>query len=278
MSYFEFLIVFLLPPIGILAALNFYDRRRKKKTPSEYLAHRPWKVIFLLVLVAVIYTTPWDNYLVATSVWWYEPNQVTGTVIGWVPIEEYFFFVLQTTMTGLFTYTLARYLSLPVNRFSPSTPVRWLLSLTFLPLWFLSLLMLIAGWDEGTYLAILFVWAIPPIALQLAFGADILWYFRRLVLLAILVPTIYLAFADSLAIDAGTWTINPGKSLMIFIGGLPIEELIFFLTTNTLIVLGIILAGTIEGKVRLETILKSLRMKRNSIAEVASGQRGVAND
>jgi lycopene cyclase domain-containing protein len=112
----------------------------------------------------------------------------------------------------------------------------------------------------------------------MAFGADILWYFRRIVLLTILVPTIYLASADSLAIDAGTWTINPGKSLMIFISGLPIEEFIFFLTTNTLVVLGIILAGTIEGKIRLEEIIKSLRTKRNTFTEIASGKSGVAND
>ena len=57
----------------------------------------------LLVLIAVAYTTPWDNYLVATNVWWYDESLVTGLKLGWVPIEEYTFFVLQTLMTGLWT-------------------------------------------------------------------------------------------------------------------------------------------------------------------------------
>jgi len=270
MSYFEFLIVFLLPPIVILTTLNLYDQRRQRVLPSEFVANQLWKVILLLVLVAVLYTTPWDNYLVATSVWWYNPDLVTGIVIGWVPIEEYTFFVLQTVFTGLFTITLARYLPLPKTHFSPNTPIRWLLGLGLLPLWILSFLALIVGWDAGAYLVILLVWAIPPIALQLAFGADILWYFRRLVLLAILATTVYLALADSLAISSGTWTINPSKSLMVFIGSLPIEEFIFFLTTNTLIVLGITLACSKVGRLRLEKILTFTKTVRKSDTEISS--------
>ena len=52
-------------------------------------------------MVAVLYTTPWDNYLVATGVWWYDPHLVAGLVLGWVPIEEYTFFILQTLAMGL---------------------------------------------------------------------------------------------------------------------------------------------------------------------------------
>ena len=54
-----------------------------------------------LILVAVTYTTPWDNYLVATGVWWYDENLVTGVTFGYVPIKEYTFFVVQTVLTGM---------------------------------------------------------------------------------------------------------------------------------------------------------------------------------
>lgn len=273
MSYFEFLIVFLLPPIIILTTLNLFDQHRKRVLPPEFVTNQSWKIVLLLVVVAVLYTTPWDNYLVATSVWWYDPDLVTGFLIGWVPIEEYTFFVLQTIFTSLLTITLARYLPLPNTQFSPNTSLRWLLTLGLLPLWILSILALVVGWDAGTYLAILFVWAIPPIALQLAFGADLLWHFRRLVIVAILAPTFYLAFADSLAISTGTWTINPAKSLMIFLGSLPIEEFVFFLTTNTLIVLGITLACSKVGRLRLEKILTSIRMVQKSDTEISSASR-----
>jgi lycopene cyclase domain-containing protein len=270
MSYFGFLVVFLLPPIVILTALDFFDHRRKRALPSEFVVNRPWKVILLMVVVAVLYTTPWDNYLVATKVWWYDPGLVTGIVIGWVPVEEYTFFILQTIFTGLITFTLARYLPSPKTHYSSNNSMRWILALGLLPLWILSILAITAGWGAVAYLAILLVWAIPPVALQLAFGADILWYFRRLVLFAILAPTIYLAFADSLAISSGTWTINPEKSLMIFIGSLPIEEFIFFMTTNTLIVLGITLASSKIGRLRLKKILTSFRTARKSDIETCS--------
>lgn len=278
MSYVGFLIIYLLPPLGLLILLSVYDQRRGKAIPAEFNAIHPWKMILLMILIAVIYTTPWDNYLVATNVWWYDPRLVTGLVIGWVPIEEYVFFILQTALTGLLTITLARYLPLPKTHFLPKTPLRWLLSLSLLPLWILSILVIVTSWDAGTYLAILFIWAIPPIAMQLAFGADILWHFRRLVLLTILIPTLYLSFADSLAISTGTWTINPAKSLMFFVGSLPIEELIFFLTTNTLIVLGMTLACSKEGQTRFKTLFDQVMVKINALLKASSIQRGIAND
>jgi lycopene cyclase domain-containing protein len=96
------------------------------------------------------------------------------------------------------------------------------------------------------------VWALPPIMLQLAFGADILLRHYRLVLLTLLPLTFYLSAMDILAIGAGTWTIDPAQSLNILLAGrLPIEEFIFFLLTNTLIVFGMTLAIAAESRQRI---------------------------
>lgn len=115
----------------------------------------------------------------------------------------------------------------------------------------------------GTYLALELLWALPPIALQLAFGADILWRYRRLILLAIGPLTLYLSAADALAINWGTWTINPAKSLNIFIGGvLPIEEFLFFLLTNTLVTFGLVLIWAETSHSRL------LRLKHHLSAKI----------
>ena len=47
---------------------------------------------------------------------------------------------------------------------------------------------------------------------------------------------------DFLAIGAGTWTIDPAQTTGILLGGvLPIEEVVFFLLTNVLIVFGMVL-------------------------------------
>ena len=99
------------------------------------------------------------------------------------------------------------------------------------------------------------VWALPPIGLQLAFGADILWRYRRLVSLVIISLTPYLSASDALAITLGTWTINPEKSLDFLIAGLlPIEEFLFFLLTNTLITFGIVLVISEESYARFGSI------------------------
>ena len=61
-------------------------------------------------------------------------------------------------------------------------------------------------------------------------------------LAALLPPWLYLSAADYLAIGAGTWTIDPAQTTGILLGGvLPIEEVVFFLLTNVLIVFGMVL-------------------------------------
>lgn len=60
-------------------------------------------------MIALIYTTPWDNYLVASGVWFYDPARVWNIILGWVPLEEYIFFILQTILTGLIVAGLLRW-------------------------------------------------------------------------------------------------------------------------------------------------------------------------
>lgn len=84
-----------------------------------------------------------------------------------------------------------------------------------------------------------------------------LWRHRRAVITAIVLPTLYLSVADAIAIDGGTWTINPEQSLNIFLGGvLPIEEAVFFLLTNVLVVLGLTLFCAEESQGRVPVGLR----------------------
>lgn len=58
-------------------------------------------------------------------------------------------------------------------------------------------------------------------------------------LLPIALPTIYLWIVDTLALRRGTWVINTGTKFAVHLwDGLEIEEAIFFLLTNVLIVFG----------------------------------------
>ena len=252
MTYFGFLAIFLLSPIGLLLTLILWDRNQGREVPAALHAWPPAAAIFLHVIIAVLYTTIWDNYLVATRVWWYDPALVTGVTIAYVPIEEYTFFILQPILAGVWLLFLLQRLRLPaaqtqepgLNGVSTSRGVGLRIAAVVIAtaIWLGSIVLLVSGWQPGIYMGLELVWAIPPIALQLAFGADILWRYRQLVALAIIPLTLYLSMADAIAINSGIWTINPQKSIDLLLGGiLPIEEFLFFLLTNTLVTFGIVL-------------------------------------
>lgn len=251
MTYAAFLLQFLVVPIAILGVLAYRDRRRNKPPALARGLLSPPVALVLLIVIALIYTTPWDNHLVATGVWGYDPALVTGITLGWVPLEEYLFFILQPLLTGLGFLLLARRVRI-VAPFRPEIDIRSVSALVVCIVWLTSAALLVVGWNPVRYLSLELAWALPPIALQLLVGADILWHYRRVVIAAIVGATLYLCGVDLLAIRSGTWTINPDFSLGILLGGvLPVEEVIFFLVTNVLLVFGLTLGLAQESVTRL---------------------------
>ena len=223
-----------------------------------------WIAIGIHILLALIYTTPWDNYLVATGVWYYNPQLVTGIVLGYVPIEEYTFFILETLFAGLWWWFLARRQNPKAEKFIPSSKIRFGSFAVLCVLWIIFTALFFTGPPSLTYLSIIFFWALPPIALQLLFGADILWRHRKLVALTILPMALYLSVVDLLAITASTWTIAPDQSTGILLGGvLPIEEAIFFLVTVTLVTFGMTLFLADEARDRIQEWFSKLKTKKN---------------
>jgi lycopene cyclase domain-containing protein len=258
-TYFGFLAQFVVIPLALIGGLTLYDVAYRKKTRPARLSGLPaWLALAAHVIVALVYTTPWDNYLVATRVWWYDPQLVTGVTIGWVPIEEYTFFVLQTLLTGLWLLWLARHLPPPVD--APlRSKLRWGSASIVGLIWLASVVGLLSGWKPGVYLTIQLAWALPPIIFQLAFGADILYRYRGVILLTLIPTTLYLSAVDAVAIGAGTWTIDPAQSLEIYLGGvLPLEEFTFFLVTNTLVTFGMTLVLARESQARTPQGLQDL--------------------
>lgn len=255
MTYFGFLLRFLVVPILLLLVVHLVLYRRGRRLPDALRGMPAIPTLLAHILIALIYTTPWDNYLVATGVWYYNPELVTGIVFGYVPIEEYTFFILQPILTGLWLFLLAKIIDMgPSGEYERPNLRLWSVILVS-AIWLLSVIVLLSGWAPATYLTITLAWALPPIMLQLAIGADILWRYRRLIFWTLVPATVYLVIADSLAIGDGTWTIDPGQSFNIFINifgnQLPLEELVFFLLTNTLLVFGITLVIAQETQQRV---------------------------
>lgn len=95
MTYFGFLALFLLPPITLLLVLTRRVLRRQHVG-----------ALVLLMVIAFVYTTPWDNYLVIRGVWSFDTDKIINRFLWRVPLEEYLFYLLQVAMSGLFTIWL----------------------------------------------------------------------------------------------------------------------------------------------------------------------------
>ena len=108
MTYGQFLLFFLVPPIVVMAWLARHALNR-----------RALLALGALMLIAVVYTTPWDNYLVIRGVWSFDDDRIWNVFLWRVPLEEYLFYLLQVTLTGLFTLWLLRR-----AKTSPPTPPR----------------------------------------------------------------------------------------------------------------------------------------------------------
>ena len=237
MTYFQFLLAFLLPPIVVLTILV-------SKSDSLVKPRDIAKWITIIVVIAFTYTTPWDNYLVYKGVWFYGPDRVVGT-LGFVPFEEYAFFILQPILTGLWLVLILNKLKLEQRQ---NAPKLWRTSLV--AFWsvctLLGLLSLSASDQRLTYLGLILSWACPVLAGMCWLSADKFWRHLKAWSLAISVPTAYLWFADRFAIDQGIWDISNQFSLDLDPFGLPIEEAIFFLLTNILVVQGLLMFLPLE--------------------------------
>jgi len=260
MTYFSFLLRFLFIPILIFLTVMLWDNRNNKQILNFRNGRAVWIAIGIHVLLAVVYTTPWDNYLVATGVWYYNPKLVTGIVFGYVPIEEYTFFVVETILSGLWWWFLARRLSPPSAEFKPSKILVTISSSVLVLIWIVFTYLFFSDNQPITYLSIILFWALPAILPQLLFGADILWHYRKLVALAILIPGTYLSLMDIVALKDTTWSISPTQTTgILFFGILPLEEVVFFFITNVLIVFGMTLLLANVSESRFGEIKKQLQ-------------------
>lgn len=233
MTYAQFHFVFTIPVVVIL----FWMSGRRPAGLEPGVAYR-W--LAAICALAFVYTTPWDNYLVYRNVWGYPPERILAT-IGYVPVEEYFFFLIQSVMVGLLYFWLRETRRLESVQkampgwFRPAMVGYWLF-------WTgLGVACLLAPSDRALYAGLILAWACPVLAGLAAIGADKVWTDRRRVFSTIALASVYLWFADRTAIDLGIWWISDVYSLGIAPLGLPVEEAGFFVVTSALCATGLAL-------------------------------------
>ena len=243
MTYWQFHLVFTFPAIAVALAAFL------RVTPDTRERIRQTLFIVALAVVALVYTTPWDNYLVKNAVWTYGVDRVS-MVIGYVPIEEYAFFVLQPFAAGFLLLALRNWIAgqRASSARTGGTPDRdtfqrnWTVRLAGTALLLLAIGATLSVRDESwTYLRLIVGWSFPPIAIQWIYGGDYIVRRMRLWIPGVVIPTLYFGIADRIAIGLGIWDISAATSTGTMVGGLPIEELLFFFVTNVLVVQGLML-------------------------------------
>lgn len=223
MTYLQFLLLFILPPLAALLLL-----------PPRRFDRRARVALLALPLIALAYTTPWDNYLVASGIWGYGADRVLGT-IGWVPVEEYLFFLLQPLLG------VAWLLRWRLHEAAPAE--RSIARAAGAGLWLLVAVagVLALGRESTRYLGLILAWAAPVVALQWWFTGDVVGRSPLRYLAVVAGPVLYLWLADAIAIRAGIWHISERFTIGVAPFGLPVEEMTFFLVTHLLSVHGALL-------------------------------------
>ena len=229
LTYLEFLALFVLVPIAALLAATVVRER-------AWLDRRAVGGIAIMITLAVVYTTPWDNLLIDRGVWWYGEG-VVAVRLWHAPLGEYLFFVLQPILTALWLY---QFVGVENESLAYSLGTRFVGAVAGLAVSVVGVWLLVAS-SSALYLGATLLWAGPILAIQWAFGWPYLWRTRRTVALGVLVPTVYLWIVDRFAIDQGLWIISSEYTIGVSIAGLPLEEAVFFLLTNVFVVQGLVL-------------------------------------
>ncbi|KAJ1025756.1 hypothetical protein NDA18_004092 [Ustilago nuda] len=216
-----------------------------------YLIARPFLTkldrakLILLPIIAFVWTTPWDNLIVYNRAWYYHRHCIWFT-IGYVPIEEYFFFIIQSLISTLWCTLLTRWY-LPNIYLVPTTTQGkqriWATpTLVAFAACFVVGTKMAKPDTHGYYFGMISWWASLPLALLLWGSID---FIRNMGLrtglvpfaLSVMAPTVYLWCSDVYALRRGTWHINETTSLNILpIPDLPVEEMLFFFVTNLILV------------------------------------------
>ncbi|KAI0847650.1 Squalene/phytoene synthase-domain-containing protein [Daldinia vernicosa] len=202
---------------------------------------------FTLILVAFFATLPWDSYLIRHGVWTYPPDAIAGPRLFGIPAEELFFFVIQTYITSMLYILLskpvlhAQFLTNP-NDSSPKSRRIRTTGQALLIACIVASISLVGKGGRGTYFGLILIWACPVALLTWSLsGYFILNLPTSCVVVPIVLPTVYLWIVDELALGRGTWAIESGTKLGWRLwGSLELEEAVFFLFTNVLIVFGLV--------------------------------------
>ncbi len=195
---------------------------------------------FGLVLLAVmIFTTPWDNLAAKWGIWGF-PREKYSLRIGYLPVEEYAFFLLQSVNVMLAVRLL--FCLFPNWMTGQETGIgKWTLlclGVSAIPWGIVALQLRWLRKKSGPHVnyAIHLAWFLPVIYAQWVLAP---WLFlAHAGLLAVVTAAfgVYYTLADLAAVRAGTWFFDEKQITGVKLGRiLPWEEIAFFFLTTLLV-------------------------------------------
>jgi lycopene cyclase domain-containing protein len=94
---------------------------------------------------------------------------------------------------------------------------------------------------HATYLIFELGWAAPVLVVHWLVGRQVLLPRLGLIAVAAILPTVYLSCADGVAIHSGIWALHADRIAGFEVVDVPIEETLFFLLTNLMVVQTVLL-------------------------------------
>jgi len=94
---------------------------------------------------------------------------------------------------------------------------------------------------KWNYFVHLVGWALPVVVLQWAVGWRIFLKNARAIVWPTLIGGSFFTVIDMAAVKSGIWFFDPAQNLGIFLGPLPIEEVLFFFLTSLLVAQSLLL-------------------------------------
>jgi putative membrane protein len=229
MTYLRFHLIFNLPVLILLAALN---------APVPWTAGEG-EAVGMVLLAVMIFATPWDNLAVKWGFWSF-PREKYSLRIGYLPVEEYAFFPLLSMSVMLAVRALFRFFpdwqTGQETGIAMGTLICLAASVIAWAFVVMQLRRLRRKAGPRVNYAVHLCWFLPVIYAQWILAPPL--FLAHAGLLALVTATfgVYYTLADCVAVRAGIWLFDEKQITGAKLGGiLPWEEAAFFFLAPLLV-------------------------------------------
>jgi lycopene cyclase domain-containing protein len=228
-TYFRFHWIFNVPLLLVLIMADWRD-------PMTVGAAQAMRWVLLAV---VVFTTPWDNIAVRRGIWGFPRDKYTFH-LGWLPVEEYLFFVLQT-LNVIYGVRVLFHRHPDWHRTASTDPTSWTaLCLAASALTWVVIGLQLRQWGRRKGARVNYMlhlaWFLPVIYVQWVLGPNLFGAHAGLLVLVTVAFGLYYTVADYIAVRAGLWFFDEKQITGWKLAGvLPWEEIAFFCVTSLLV-------------------------------------------